>query len=217
MSQINARYWWSEHLPLANAGLGRGYHRLKFKQTTVFCGYPFDKYIDPSEQEIDICDPEFSNFGFQKKKLIKSEILCCDRKKMLQSKVRVRKFKFYGRTVGCGTLGSLCTMFPAFCMKTFRTMYKNGFLPKENFTIGKEKFYFFEHLQAFAKVYNDLIIQGVFYPTPQKNPLHYAWLLKEWEKATKKVYDKPTDEELDLVSKVKDKELLKVVRDVVWE
>ena len=72
-------------------------------------------------------------------------------------------------------------------------------------------------MQAFAKVYNDLIIQGEFYPTPQKNPQHHAWLLKEWEKATKKVYDKPTDEELEMVSKVQDKELLKVVRDVVWE
>ena len=217
MLSRNGRYWWAEHLPLANSGLSGGYRRLKFKQTTVYCGTLFDKYIAEEEQEIDICNPEYSNFGFCKKKLMKDEILCCDRKKLKQTRMQFKKFKFYGRTIECGTIWSLTTMFPAFHVKTFKAMYKNGFLPKENITIGKDKYYFFEHLQAFAKIYNDLILQGEFHPSPQKNPLHHAWLLKEWEKATKKIYEKPTDEELEVVKDVKDKQLLKVVRDVVWE
>lgn len=211
------RYWWSEHLPLGNAGLSYGYRRLKFKQTTVYCGTLYDSYIDESEQEIDICDSNYSNFGFSKKKLIKDQILCCDRRKLKQTKMYLTTLKFYNRTVECGTINALTRFFPAFHVKTFLAMQKNGFLPKPNITYGKQKLYFFEHLQAFAKIYNDLILQGVFHPTKEKYPLHYAWLLKEWERATKKIYDKPTDEELEVVKKVPEAELIKVMRDVVWD
>lgn len=217
MRGTNARYWWSEHLPMANDGFGRGYRRLKFMQTTVYCGTPYDKYIDESEQEIDICDPNYSNFGFQKKRLIKPEILCCDRKKMLQKTLWLQTFKYYGRMVECGQIGTLTLMFPAFHRKTFLTMYKNGFLPKEDIAIGNNKYYFFEHLHAFAKIYNDLVLQGEFHPTPQKNPLHHAWLLKEWEQATQKVYNKPTVEELETAKKELTPQKIHLLRDVVWE
>ena len=40
-----------------------------------------------------------------------------------------------------------------------------GFLPPPNIVIGRRQYYFLEHMLAFAKVYNDLILQGELYPS----------------------------------------------------
>ena len=211
------RYWWSEHLPLGSRGLATGYKRTKFSQSIVFCGKPYARYIDESEQEIDICDSRYSNFGFQKKSFLPRYIPCCDRRKLFSKNLSLCKINFYGRTVECGTLTTLKNLFPQIGFVGFMRMRKNGFLPEPNITYGKTQFYFFEHLQAFAKVYNDLILQGVYHPTVEKYPLHHAWLLKEWEAATKKIYEKPTESDLEVISNIPKKEMLKVVQDVVFE
>lgn len=214
--KTKARYWWAEHLPIHEEhGMG-SYTRTKFKPYFIYFGKEFDRYIDPEEQEIDICDSRYSNFGFNKKKLIPDEIYCCDRRSLLLKRSFLRKVIYYNRVVECGTIYTINRLFPAFSIKTFRSLQKNGFLPPPNLTIGPRQYYFLEHIMAFAKVYNDLILQGVFHPTIKKNTLHHAWLLKEWEAATKKIYDKPLKEEMDFAEKHIDYEYLNQLREVVW-
>ena len=212
----NARYWWSEHLPIKTESMTGAYSRTKFSQNTVYCGYLYRRYIDESEQDIDPCDSNYSNFGFNKKRIISKEIYCCDRRRILLKRSFLRKVLYYNRIVECGSIDVIAKMFPAFDDKIFKKMRKEGFIPEPNLVIGNKKYYFLEHILAFAKVYNDLVIQGVFHPTIKKNYLHHAWLLKEWEKATKRIYDKPTKEEIDYADKNEDKDYMQSQREVLW-
>ncbi|MBP5469423.1 MAG: hypothetical protein J6Z11_09280 [Candidatus Riflebacteria bacterium] len=214
--QKNARYWWADHLPIKNETNRGGYKRLKFLQTTVYCGYAYSRYIDESEQEIDICDSNYSNFGFNKKKIISDHIYCCDRKRMLMRRSYLRQVIYFNRIVECGSIYSIAKLFPAVHITIFKKMQKEGFIPPPNISIGNKSYYFFEHILAFCKVYNDLVLQGVFHPTVKNNYLHHAWLVKEWEKATKKIYDKPTKDEIEYADKNEDKQSMQSQREVVW-
>ena len=172
--QTKARYWWADHLPIKNEITRGGYKRLKFSQSMVYCGYAYRRYIDESELDIDICDSRYSNFGFNKKKIISDNIYCCDRKSILMRRCFLRKFVYFNRIVECGTIYTIARLFPAFHLTIFKKMQKEGFIPPANITIGNRSYYFLEHILAFCKVYNDLVLQGVFHPTIKNNYLHHA-------------------------------------------